>query len=152
MSASAFPQSPNAPSYKSSAVQRAIQRKEMKDDEFKTEGVEKKLQHDEGKASHDDSRLTLDKNSQVNGDSTSEVDIPLDSPAQEQEVPLTHIPDRRDSIDEDNIKTPRLRAYSNGRVSPDVETLTLQKSTSSSSVWAGLIASAVDHTDEHVTK
>lgn len=98
--------------------------------------------------------------------SDSEVDVPLDSPADEErafQMSTTEAPEddlgdvTHTSIgDESRLDGARTPTMANGHGVLQSEFLRRSQSSkaqpSSSSVWASIIASAVDHSDEHVTK
>lgn len=87
---------------------------------------------------------------QSNGDSSSEVDVPLDSPAEEKEAHLSVPQNGDESIEEDGARTPRV-SNSHGR-SPSPSEDTWRENKSAAVCWARIIASVVDHSDEHTTK
>lgn len=109
--------------------------------------------------------------------SDSTVEVSLDSPTQEKAEPaFESIPEEGDQnessdlkvdtngdaaeAEDDALKTPtkaspRLNGAaqgSNGEAPQPTQKSRTRKSQSSAASWAGIIASAVDHTDEHTTK
>ena len=147
MSATAFPEAPSNDTSSSTAIQLAVQ-KGTEEINVKKDR-QRNVQVDEGQpVAIQYPSPKSEPNRQSSG--SSQVDIPLDSPAQEEDHSL--FMNGIEEVEEDNLRTPRLGSNFRDQLPLHANASLPSKSKSSSTVWAGLIASAVDHTDVHVTK
>ena len=154
MAATAHPVSPAAQFHAVSAIQRTTQNGGT--EEAKIKGKEElkertELKQEEAKQESQIQKQTSRQASGASGDGSSVVDIPLDSPAQEQQ-PAFVMTSHKSDLSEDELKTPRLGSNTSGRSAPNSKGSLNREGRNSPSIWAGLIASAIDHPDENVTK
>lgn len=137
MAATDSPQPPTAKDYEESAIRRKI--KKGGTEEVKLHEDSMKKAKEEEKENAESSRPA----SPQEADKDGHVEVSLDDePTKPEETPQDP---SQEAQDQEDPKTPTLN--SNRQLEPVVS-----KPRSSAAVWSSIIASAVDHSDEHATK
>jgi hypothetical protein len=155
MAATAFPQPPESQAYESSAIQRRIDKGGTDEVKVRDESLEKRAEEEKQNTEpivetarqpngHAQNGVEESKEEHTKSDSSSQVDVPLDSPAEEKPQELFS-----DEVEEDGVRTPRVTQTR----SPSPESTSGKKrAQSSAAVWGSIIESVQDHSDEHTTK
>ena len=160
MAATPHPAPPNAVPWDEGAVQKGIKREGTAEVKIKNEAVKKEQKKPEDEPASDtkpEDSSDQDANrprSTSNADSV--VEVSLDSPAQEKSEPdFSETPDTTvNGKDADALKTPT-RAMSPMQPLSPVDKPDRKgkgRAVSAAATWSSIIASVVDHTDEHTTK
>lgn len=169
MASTAYPAPPQAVPYDQGAIQRGIQRGGTEEVAMKEEALKKQEEEEEqqqqdsaehGNATSEpksDGSIEHDGNrprSTSNADSV--VEVSLDSPAHEKQEPdFVETPDSTiNGAEGDALKTPT-RAMSpveEPAPAPKPDRKGKGRATTSAATWSAIVASVVDHTDEHTTK
>jgi hypothetical protein len=155
MAATAFPCAPNAISADKGAIERGIEKeeeeKQKKAVETSSDGT---ADTKDGSVSDEAVQDQTNGSGEAESNSETHVDVPLDSPVEAKETdPMHEVTLPPDEEEGDGHKTPT-QSNGNGfsRPSSPKRKQRQRQAASSSAAWSDIITSAIDHTDEHVTK
>lgn len=153
MAATAHPASPISVPWENGAIQRGIQRGGTEEAKVKEEALKKEQEKQEQEKLDQAAAKQGDEANRPRSGSNAEsvVDVALDSPAQEKSQ--LSFDEADTTINGDAAKTPT-RAMSPAPDEPAIKPDRKGKgrATSPAATWSAIVASVVDHTDEHVTK